>query len=90
MSLPVRNMMEVYVFDIIDEYLKNDPMVCQCDLCRNDMIAYALNQLPPKYVVTLEGEVWTKVKLLTPQNQTDVMTSLGKAINVIGKKRRHS
>lgn len=31
---------------------------CACPLCKADIIAYALNQLPPKYVTLREGEAY--------------------------------
>ena len=31
---------------------------CTCEQCRNDMAAWALNQLPPKYVVTQAGSAY--------------------------------
>ncbi|MFZ5646726.1 MAG: late competence development ComFB family protein [Bacillota bacterium] len=50
------NVAEIVVFEIIDRLLaKRD--VCKCERCRLDIAAIALNNVPPNYVVSTEGEV---------------------------------
>ena len=62
---------------------------CTCDDCRNDMIAYALNQLPPKYVATRKGEVYSKTFILRNQHRTDIMAALTKAAKIVKENPRH-
>ena len=62
---------------------------CSCDACRNDVIAYALNLLPPKYVATRKGEVYSKTYILRNQHFADIMAALTKAANVVKEKPRH-
>lgn len=83
-----KNVME----DLIEEEfdgLKPSLDCCTCDDCRNDMIAYALNQLPPKYVATRKGEVYSKTFILRNQHRTDIMAALTKAAKVVKENPRH-
>lgn len=62
---------------------------CKCENCRNDIIAYALNLLPPKYVVTRKGAVYSKTYILRSQHLTDILAALAKAAKVVGENPRH-
>lgn len=62
---------------------------CTCEKCRCDIIAYALNLLPPKYVVTDKGEVYSKTFILRNQHRTDIMAALAKAAAVVRENPRH-
>lgn len=83
-----KNYMEDVVFHHLDDILK-DADCCRCQRCRMDMAAYALNQLPSKYVVTRKGEVYSKLLELQQQFETDVIIALVKAIEVVKKNPRH-
>lgn len=50
------NMMEHYVDERLSELLK-DYNCCKCEVCLEDMKAFSLNRLPPKYVSTVNGQV---------------------------------
>ena len=64
-------------------------MFCTCEACRNDIIAYALNQLPPKYVATRKGEVYSKTFILRNQHYADIMAALAKGAKVVSDHPRH-
>ena len=51
------NMMEHYVDERLSELLK-DYNCCKCEVCLEDMKAFSLNRLPPKYVSTVNGQVF--------------------------------
>ncbi|MFR2153356.1 MAG: late competence development ComFB family protein [[Eubacterium] siraeum] len=55
------NMMEHYVDERLSELLK-DYNCCKCEVCLEDMKAFSLNRLPPKYVSTVNGQVFTRIK----------------------------
>ncbi len=83
------NLMEALVEAAFDE-LKPMLDCCTCDQCRNDIIAYALNQLRPKYVSTDKGAVYTKVNaLLSNQPTTDIITAIMSGVNVVRGHERH-
>ncbi|ABR48640.1 conserved hypothetical protein [Alkaliphilus metalliredigens QYMF] len=85
----VKNYMEEVVNQEIMKILKNYPQQCQCVRCINDMKAITLNDLPPKYIATDQGEVYTKVSELSIQFATDVTRALIDAINRVGEYPRH-
>lgn len=82
------NYMEVVVSAKLDRVLK--PMnICQCQKCRLDIQAIALNNLPPRYIVTEKGELYTKLQELEQQFEVDVQTQIVKAAMIVGKNNRH-
>jgi competence protein ComFB len=79
------NFMEEAVKRCLDELLK-DPAYLSLrvdEKTKMDIIAYTLNHLPPRYVVTERGHLYTKVNELKQQFQTDIIVELSKAIEYI-------
>ena len=63
---------------------------CKCERCRNDTIAYALNLLPTKYVVTHQGALYSKVATVVHvQMQTDILSALTQGAEIVKKFPRH-
>jgi competence protein ComFB len=48
-----------------------------------DILAYTLNHLPPRYVVTEKGHLYTRANELQQQFQTDIIVELSNAIEYI-------
>jgi competence protein ComFB len=67
-----RNLVEDHVADAYASLRSHFPDFCGCDLCRVDVIIYALNRLPPRYVGTLEGTVVTEVNLDKQQGRAPI------------------
>ena len=82
------NVMEEIVEQVYDEMIDEFPC-CTCQSCRCDMVALALNNVRPKYVVTHSGELIGRVDSTTGQNRSDVVAALTKASIVISKNPRH-
>ncbi|MDZ4258012.1 MAG: late competence development ComFB family protein [Gemmatimonadales bacterium] len=61
---------------------------------REDVVVYALNRLPPKYVVTHEGKAVTEAALDAPQHRTAIEVQVIEALRQVARvprsKRRHS
>lgn len=86
------NRIKNYMEDIVEMFLDNiikDMDVCKCDQCRADIIAIVLNQLPTKYVVTKEGETYSKTNILIQQFEIDVISAIAKATELVKKNPRH-
>ena len=83
-----RNLMEELVEDKLDEYI-SDSDVCSCELCRADIMALALNNLPPRYIVSISGDVYSRFDAVKMQFQADVIMTVLNAIEVIKKRPRH-
>lgn len=54
-QMVVVNTMEALVLSKLDSVLERFSC-CRCDRCKKDIIALALNKLPPKYMVLAEGQ----------------------------------
>ena len=76
------NYMEEVVARVFDELTQSPPYleVSFSEKMKMDICAYALNHLPPRYVVTDKGHLYTRVNELKQQFQTDVVVELTKAI----------
>ena len=68
----LKNAVEDHVIEAYATLRPHFPEFCACDLCRADVIVYALNRLPPKYVATLEGSVVTEVNLDKQQGRASI------------------
>ena len=88
MGLNYHNLMEDIVLQHVDRILEADGCCC-CDICKSDVIAYALNHLPPQYVVTDTGRMMVKPKNCDSQNRTDVLAALSNAVKLIRDNPRH-
>lgn len=84
------NMMEECVEQKLNDILPQMKGYCDCEACRLDMKAYALNRLPAKYVHTDKGAVFQKFDALTAQADTEITTVVIKSIETIGKNPNHS
>ncbi|HHW48562.1 MAG TPA: late competence development ComFB family protein [Clostridiaceae bacterium] len=80
--------MEEIVFKMMKKVL-NDLDVCKCDKCMLDIAAIALNKLPPKYVVTEKGELFSKVNILIQQFEVDIVSAITKAAIQVKNNPRH-
>lgn len=83
------NLMEELVWDALDEFLRDRPEICACEKCRLDIAALALNELPPRYVVTERGKVFAKVAQLECQFETDILLAVLRAVEKVGRNPRH-
>ncbi len=84
-----KNYMEEAVDTTLEEILAKKDDVCKCDRCKLDIKALALNHLPPKYVVTDIGYVYTKANELAAQFKTDITVAITNALKTVSKNPRH-
>ncbi|MDF2963445.1 MAG: competence protein ComFB [Paenibacillus sp.] len=86
----VHNLMEDIVKSCLKDLLQHQPQVGNLDeKLQSDIIAIALNKLPPRYVSTDRGEVIAKTQLRS-QVETDVYRELANAIEKVLKFSRPS
>lgn len=88
MELEIKNYMEQLVGEMVGDIIKENDC-CNCERCRLDVMAIALNNLPSKYIVTKNGERYMKLALLREQLNVDVITELTKAAQVVKENKRH-
>jgi competence protein ComFB len=84
----IKNYMEEIVFNQLKEIL-DDINVCSCEKCILDIAAIALNDLPPKYIVTEKGELYSKIGALKQQFEVDVISAITKAAVLVKRRPRH-
>ncbi|SES63546.1 late competence development ComFB family protein [Anaerobranca gottschalkii] len=82
------NYNEVLVREKLEELLKNSS-VCDCEQCKLDMMAIALNNLPPKYVVSQQGEIFSKAQAFNAQTAVDILGAITDAMEKVKRSPRH-
>ena len=87
-DLTLKNYMEDSVAALIPTVV-GEMDICQCEQCKMDILAYALNQLPPKYVVTRKGHLYTEVNSMHTQFDTDIMMAINQGAKLVGDNPRH-
>lgn len=83
-----RNIMESIVEEKYDE-IKDTLDCCQCEQCRSDVIAFALNHLPAKYVVTRKGELYAKYSGVGEQYRIDILSQLAQGVSLVRQHPNH-
>lgn len=83
-----RNVMETLVEAKVDRLWKNHTG-CTCDQCRDDVIALALNNLPPQYVVSHAGALFVKIAQLENTREVEITRQVAAAMKVIGESPHH-
>ena len=82
------NYMEEAVFNKLNDIL-HDMDMCTCEKCMLDIVAIALNNLPPKYTATEKGKLYSKTNILIQQFEVDIISEITKAANVVKSNPRH-
>jgi competence protein ComFB len=72
----VKNVTEMLVVRSYEDLLRTRPDCCRCEVCREDVLVFALNRLPPHYTSTLQGEVVSKLEMEAGQGSIDVTVVL--------------
>lgn len=88
MSVVLKNIMEEIVIRKVDELI-GGLGCCKCEQCRLDMASYVLNRVKPKYVVSLEGELLSKLDSLSVDYEVDIVANIVKAAQVINNNPHH-
>jgi competence protein ComFB len=85
----IRNAVEDHAAEAYGLLVKHFPDFCGCDTCRLDVLVYALNRLPPRYVIGLEGSVVTDVSLDKDQNRAAIDVAIMEGIRKVNLAPRH-
>lgn len=88
MAIGFYNVMETLVSQKFDD-MAGHLDCCKCKKCRMDIIAHALNNLPPKYVVTHSGELFTRADSLAAQKDMDITLAVTKAAKLVNSQPHH-
>lgn len=86
----LKNFSETEVSILLEEILKRYDDICKCDKCKLDIKALALNSLSTKYIVSEQGEIYTKaLNEVNKQEQINVVMAITKAIDVVSANPKH-
>ena len=88
MAVLVRNIMENMVEDKLEQLLP-ELNCCTCDICKTDILCYALNRLKPKYVSTEQGELLSKVDSISVTYGAAILTELAAGAEIVRKNPHH-
>jgi competence protein ComFB len=88
MEYGLRNYMEDIIREKMPAVLKKMPDICRCERCEMDRLAFALNNCPPKYVVTAKGKLYAKLSVLQGQFEVDVIRAITNAAVCVDKSPR--
>ncbi len=87
--MKMSNYMEDIVTEELERLLLKKDDICKCYKCKLDMMVLALNRLPPKYVITERGRIYTRLKETETQFKADVVRELTKAIMQVSSNPQH-
>lgn len=82
------NLMEKIVLDKLDE-IWNKFDGCKCERCKDDILACTLNHIPPRYVVSNEGELYARVERLSADSELELVKIISQSINVVSANPSH-
>ena len=85
----LKNYMEDITRRNIDEQFETREDICKCDRCKMDILAYSLNNLPARYVVTDRGHIFTNLKEMEMHFMADVTREVFKAVEFVKAHKRH-
>ncbi|XJZ25784.1 late competence development ComFB family protein [Bacillota bacterium Lsc_1132] len=85
------NVMEEIVSTLVTVLLASPDYqtFCQCNKCKNDIIALSLNHLPSHYVTTEDGRKRVFEHLNTNDNRKWINKRIIAAIHTVGKYPKH-
>lgn len=88
--LELHNYIEKVVSDVLEDLLSRRNDICKCERCRLDIMAIALNNLPPQYYVSDKGEVFSKLLASYADMRIKVLTEVTKAVMQVEKQPYHA
>lgn len=88
--MAVYNVTEHLAKDMLEEQEVRSLLTCSCDMCKDDILAIALNNLTARYVSTDQGRVFVKANYMQTQLQSDILRELTRAAIQVGSKPRHT
>ena len=74
------NYTEILVREVLSEYIKYNE-ICECNVCREDIVRTVLNKLPPKYFLSFNSEGERKAFLLDKQLRLQALVEITAAVS---------
>ena len=83
--MAIKNYLEDIVKELVAAEAEKDPELKKDKNLQEDVIAYTLNHLKPKYARTRKGYILTEVDLATEQLRAEILVEVLKAIEIVKK-----
>ena len=87
---------EIVLVNIMEEIIRMEAIkimqgfdMCRCEKCLYDVMAFALNSMPARYVVSHKGALFAKIASYGNQYRTDIFASLTQACNIVKQSPHH-
>ena len=84
----LRNFVEDIVLDKLDHTI-TILRCCDCELCKKEVMALALNEIPSVYTVIEAGQVEETLKTMRVQYEVKVASALIKAVQTVKTNPKH-
>lgn len=89
MSIQVKNIVEDIVVEVFNE-VKGNLDCCTCTQCCSDIVAYALNQIKPKYVSTEKGALYSKSNAVFDSTyKMEIIKAIAAGAKLVKERPRH-
>jgi competence protein ComFB len=85
----LKNHTEIVVYQALQDYFVKNGIACSCEFCQADIMALALNRLPPRYYVSLRGQIMTQLESHTLPDQARVMAEVVRAAQQVSASPSH-
>ncbi len=89
MEIKPENYIEKIVREELQMLYKQNPNLCRCANCYQDIMTLTLNNLPAMYVSSEVGHIMTMFNLSKDQLQAQVLVELLKAVDKVKENPRH-
>ena len=87
--LSVYNVMEEVISDVLHQYEKELHLTCDCDRCKDDIMAIALNEVKPQYIVNEMHKPYIRAgHVADRQGATNILSTVVKAARVVSESPR--
>ncbi len=88
--MAIHNMMEDFVYDMLEKQWDHIKLDCHCAQCKEDVLALALNHVPPHYVSNQAGGAYIKAQFFSEQSSATILTAIVEAAQKVSNKPRHA
>lgn len=83
------NIMEDIVHNHLDEILLKNPNICNCSKCIDHIMAFALSNLPARYITTDSGAMHTLIDQVKVEQSSEILKELMKSLDYIKRHPLH-
>ncbi|MFS0688529.1 late competence development ComFB family protein [Sporosarcina sp. 179-K 8C2 HS] len=82
--MPVYNVMEEVVQGVLQQYEKELHLTCNCVRCKEDIMAIALNEIKPRYIVNSKLSPYIRAEHVADrQGATNILSTVVKAARIV-------